>query len=749
MSSFVEQAVSTILASIDEDTREYIASMIAEADDMEETREAVDAMIEGADEENAEELQKKLWAAIESSGEQTQQTSSDDAGEVTKLLEKKITIGDSDVQTFASGMKARGGDDDARGMDFSTFFANQIGIRTEAAMSEKKRRKLAQRKLREEAERREREIELENQMSLAATGDASADDAAGYNDSVDNAQDCHLVNFNLPNKKGSGTDLLSNVNLTLARGRRYGLVGRNGCGKTTLMEMISQRQVPGVPKNLSLLLVKQEIMGSDRTALETVIRSDTRREGLLAYIKKTEEEDDKAEGLAKAYERLSIMEEESGPSEPRARKVLSGLGFKEEMMVKPTSKLSGGWRMRVSLACALFASPNLLLLDEPTNHLDLEAVLWLERYLNKTFKGTLLIVSHDRHFLNEVVTDVLHFHRETLTCYKGDINTFEETREERRKNQIRLRDEQEAKRKHMQSYIDKHAEAGSNGPSAARQRKSRMKKMERIGMQGAAQGKKYKISYEGAVEDVEEYVEDEDVTLDFPDPGSFDSNIVELDRVTFGYEGAELLMKSVDLVVDNKSRVALLGRNGCGKSTLIKLIVGALQPMGGNAKLDGRAKIEYLAQHQLEQLDPYSCPLDSMKERYPGDGGLAHEQALRKYLAKFGLGGEVLPGQRIHTMSGGQKCRLCLAAAMYRQPHLLILDEPTNHLDLETTEALIEAIKVFKGGVLLVSHDQHLLTSCCKEMYVVQGGEVEKLSGGGMDGAAFAKYKKDVIAGRR
>jgi ATP-binding cassette, subfamily F, member 3 len=565
MSSFVEQAVSTILASIDEDTREYIASMIADADDMEETREAVDAMIEGADEDNAEELQKKLWAAIESSGEQTQQTSSDDAGEVTKLLEKKITIGDSDVQTFASGMKAQGGDDDARGMDFSTFFANQIGIRTEAAMSEKKRRKLAQRKLREEAERREREIELENQMSLAATGDASADDAAGYNDSVDNAQDCHLVNFNLPNKKGSGTDLLSNVNLTLARGRRYGLVGRNGCGKTTLMEMISQRQVPGVPKNLSLLLVKQEIMGSDRTALETVIRSDTRREGLLAYIKKTEEEDDKAEGLAKAYERLSIMEEESGPSEPRARKVLSGLGFKEEMMVKPTSKLSGGWRMRVSLACALFASPNLLLLDEPTNHLDLEAVLWLERYLNKTFKGTLLIVSHDRHFLNEVVTDVLHFHRETLTCYKGDINTFEETREERRKNQIRLRDEQEAKRKHMQSYIDKHAEAGSNGPSAARQRKSRMKKMERIGMQGAAQGKKYKISYEGAVEDVEEYVEDEDVTLDFPDPGSFDSNIVELDRVTFGYEGAELLMKSVDLVVDNKSRVALLGRNGCGK----------------------------------------------------------------------------------------------------------------------------------------------------------------------------------------
>jgi ATPase subunit of ABC transporter with duplicated ATPase domains len=209
------------------------------------------------------------------------------------------------------------------------------------------------------------------------------------------------------------------------------------------------------------------------------------------------------------------------------------------------------------------------------------------------------------------------------------------------------------------------------------------------------------------------------------------------------------LFSDVDFTIDNKSRVAFLGRNGSGKSTLIKLIVGAMGPGSGKVKINGRAKIEYLAQHQLEQLDPYSTPLDTMKERYPGDGGLAHDQALRKYLAKFGLGGETLPNQKVHTMSGGQKCRLCLAGAMYREPHLLILDEPTNHLDLETTEALIDAIKFFKGGVMLVSHDQHFLTNCCKTLYVVGDGKVEMLAGGGMDGSEFKQYKKDVVAGRR
>lgn len=403
--------------------------------------------------------------------------------------------------------------------------------------------------------------------------------------------------------------------------------------------------------------------------------------------------------------------------------------------------------MRVSLANSLFASPDLLLLDEPTNHLDLEAVLWLERYLATKFKGTCLVVSHDRHFLNNVVTDVVHFYREKLNTYHGDITNYETVVEANKKRQIRLRENQEAKREHLQKYIDLHAQAGENGVKAARQRKSRMKKLEKLGTM-AQEGRKYKASYDGDAEEIEEFKEDETVELVFPDPGSFDGNIVSVDRATFGYAPEKLLLRSVDLTIDLNSRSAFLGRNGCGKSTLIKLIVGALNPLKGKVSIDGRAKIEYLAQHQLEQLDPDGTPMTTMLERYPGDGGTSHKNEIRRYLANFGLGGDVLPLQKVHTMSGGQKCRLCLANAMYRKPHLLILDEPTNHLDLETTQALIESIRTFKGGVLLVSHDQHLLTSVCKELYVVEDGNLEKLKHG-MASEAFEAYKKAVIQGRR
>lgn len=300
--------------------------------------------------------------------------------------------------------------------------------------------------------------------------------------------------------------------------------------------------------------------------------------------------------------------------------------------------------------------------------------VWLERYLTKDFKGTLVVVSHDRHFLNEVVTDVVHFHRGKLTTYRGDINNFTAVVEENRKRQIRLYEQQEAKRAHLQKYIDLHAQAGENGVKAARQRKSRMKKLDKLGVMAAGEGRKFKASYDGEAEEVEEYEEDEEVVLNFPDPGGFDGNIVTLDRVTFGYSADRTLLKEVDLTIDMNSRVALLGRNGCGKSTLIKVIVGALSPNEGKVSINGRAKIEYLAQHQLEQLDPDSCPMETMLERYPGDRGNTHKGELRRYLANFGLGGDELPMQKIHTMSGGQKCRLCLAAAMYRKPHLLILD---------------------------------------------------------------------------
>ncbi len=304
--------------------------------------------------------------------------------------------------------------------------------------------------------------------------------------------------------------------------------------------------------------------------------------------------------------------------------------------------------------------------------------MWLERYLNTDYEGTLVVVSHDRHFLNAVVTDIVHFANSQLTTYKGDVTNYQAVRDDEKMRQIRLRENQEAKKAHLQKYIDLHSQAGENGPKAARQRKQKMKKLEKIGTM-SQEGKRYKASYDGDAEEVEEYVEDETVELDFPDPGSFSGNIVTLDRASFGYMADKLLLDKVDLTVDMKSRIALLGRNGCGKSTLIKIIVGALRCLEGDARIDPRAKIEYLAQHQLEQLDPDGTPMQTMIDRYPGDRGNAHILKLRRHLASFGLGGEVLPGQQIHTMSGGQKCRLCLASAMFSLPHLLILDEPTNH----------------------------------------------------------------------
>ena len=322
-----------------------------------------------------------------------------------------------------------------------------------------------------------------------------------------------------------------------------------------------------------------------------------------------------------------------------------------------------------------------------------------------------------------------------------------------------------------------------------------MKKMERLGVEAAGgDGRRYKASYDTPAEEVEKVAEEAEVVLDFPDPGVFDKPIVTLEDVSFADEAQPLrrsnnddteldddvdmnedyrpvgavigdgsssrkpptapsaadmqqaspLLRNVEMQIDCKSRIALLGRNGCGKSTLIKLMVGTLRPnRGGQVKLNGNAKIEYVAQHQLEQLDPMSTPLQTMLSRYPGNGSDARKLELRTYLARFGLGGEVLPHQKILTLSGGQKCRVCLAAAMYRKPHLLILDEPTNHLDLETTDALVKAMKDFKGGIVVVSHDQHLLSTACDELWAVHGGTAQRLN------HSFARYRKDVIAGKR
>ena len=817
---------SALLPYLDQDTFDYISSLLEDDPNDEDAREAVAALIHSATEdEQVDGLQicQNLFELLDLGTNDTANKEEDDSS--LRKLDQAMTIKAYDIETFASGLRAADGrspedDDDKKETSIASFYANMIDISSnEAAQSERIRRKARQKEIRERLEDEERQRAIQEAMAMMEMGDdpANGSDAADglmERAAIPNNSDVHCVDFDLPNLRGGGPNLLQNSNLSLARGRRYGLMGRNGCGKTTFLTFLAQRQIEGaVPKHMNMLLVRQEIMGNHWTAVETVLKSDVKRESVKRYLEwceqqldllekgpeqqeEEEEENDKKESkgrqklrdrkkqamqkaarqaaatastmtgaqlqeakevkkkqlnakLALAYERLGqIEEDEGGDPEPRARKVLAGLGFTPEMQDKPTKELSGGWRMRVSLSCALFANPSLLLLDEPTNHLDLEAVLWLERYLTTQFAGTLVVVSHDRHFLNAVVTDVVHFHKSTLATYRGDISNFEAVRDDDRLRQQGAFERQEAKRAHLQKYIDLHAQSGENGVKASRQRKSKMKKLDKIGVM-AQDGKKWKASDGVVAEEMEEVEEEEKVVLNFPDPGSFDGDIIRLERAKFGYSPDKILLKGVDLTVTLKSRIALLGRNGCGKSTLIKLTVGALHPLSGKAIIDPRAKIEYLAQHQLEQLDPDGTPLSTMVDRYPGDRGNTHIGELRRYLANFGLGGEILPVQKIHTMSGGQKCRLCLASAMYRKPHLLILDEPTNHLDLETTEALIEAIKTFQGGVLLVSHDQHLLTNVCDDLLVVEDGHVEVLRDGSSNKDAFESYKKAVVAGRR
>jgi len=556
----------------------------------------------------------------------------------------------------------------------------------------------------------------------------------------------HLKNFTLVNKKGSG-DLLVDASCILVGGRRYGLIGKNGVGKSTFLDALARREIPGVPA-VSIFYVRQEVVGDARTALEWVMEADSEHKAMLDEVKKLESEESEAGGLRlkELYEQLEAKGEGSGKdSETKARRILSGMGVSAEMAAQKTNSLSGGWRMRVAIACALFVEPGLLLLDEPTNHLDLETVIWLEKHLRDEFQQTLLVVSHDRNFLNEVVTDILHFENGKLENYRGDYFSFETTVAERRARQEKLREVQEERKEHMQKYIDEHAQLGNNGPNAAKQRKSRMKKMERVGMEAAAaiEGRKIKSSYDGVQDEVEAVHDAKAFTLNFPDPGSTgrDVPVVRLDDVAFGYDVSRTLFEKVSFSLDVKSRVAVLGRNGCGKSTLIKLIMGTLEATSGLCTRDSGSRIEYIAQHHLDQLDGDDCPLHFILSKFPNDESFSHELRMRNHLANFGLGGEILPFQSIRTLSGGQKCRLSMAITMYRRPHFLIMDEPTNHLDMETTDALVDAIKEFKGGLLIVSHDQHLISQVCTDLWVMRNRSAKRFDG------TVEQYKKRVCSG--
>ena len=491
----------------------------------------------------------------------------------------------------------------------------------------------------------------------------------------------------------AGRTLLENTSVTIPTGHKVGLVGRNGTGKTTLFRIIRGEMVLDtgeidIPKGWKIGGVSQEVPGNEVSLINTVLAADVERVNLLA---EAETATDPAR-IADIQTRLTDIDAWS--AEARASSILKGLGFTAAEQLEPCSAFSGGWRMRVALAAVLFSEPDLLLLDEPTNYLDLEGALWLEAYLVK-YPHTVLIVSHDRELLNRSVGGILHLEDKGLIYYTGNYDMFVKQRAEKRALLASAAKKQDAKRAHLQAFVDRFKAKASK----AKQAQSRVKALE-------------KMETIRAPEDAARTV------FTFPTPEELSPPIIATEGVSVGYDSTIVLDK-LDLRIDQDDRIALLGRNGEGKSTLSKLLSGRLEKMGGKFSSSNKLRIGFFAQHQVDELYVDETPLEHLfRER-----GKEGQARLRARLAGFGLGADQAETE-VGRLSGGQKARLSLLLATIDAPHLLILDEPTNHLDIESREALVEALTAYTGAVILVSHDMHLLSMVADRLWLVKNGRV-------------------------
>ncbi|XP_019479087.1 PREDICTED: ATP-binding cassette sub-family F member 3 isoform X1 [Hipposideros armiger] len=500
--------------------------------------------------------------------------------------------------------------------------------------------------------------------------------------------------------------LLAGADVNLAWGRRYGLVGRNGLGKTTLLKMLATRSLR-VPAHISLLHVEQEVAGDDTPALQSVLESDTVREDLLrqerelsALIAAGRAEGAEAAQLAEIYAKLEEIEADKAPA--RASVILAGLGFTPKMQQQPTREFSGGWRMRLALARALFARPDLLLLDEPTNMLDVRAILWLENYL-QTWPSTILVVSHDRNFLNAIATDIIHLHSQRLDGYRGDFETFIKTKQERLLNQQREYEAQQQYRQHIQVFIDRFR----YNANRASQVQSKIKMLDKL----------------PKLKPVDKELE---VVMKFPDGfEKFSPPVLQLDEVDFYYDPKHVIFSRLSVSADLESRICVVGENGAGKSTMLKLLMGDLTPVQGIRHAHRNLKIGYFSQHHVDQLDLNVSAVELLACKFPG----RPEEEYRHQLGRYGISGE-LAMRPVASLSGGQKSRVAFAQMTMPCPNFYILDEPTNHLDMETIEALGHALNNFRGGVILVSHDERFIRLVCRELWVCEGGGVTRVEGG-------------------
>lgn len=539
--------------------------------------------------------------------------------------------------------------------------------------------------------------ELATASQLISKRDARLD-ASGNNRSTDIKIEDFDIAF------GDRT-LLTGASIHLVTGRRYGLIGRNGLGKTTLLKLISSAHLK-IPSHITILHVEQEVVGDDTKALQSVLECDEKREGLLREekelnnrIQSSSPDGDLNTRLQQVYLELEAMDSDKAPS--KAAQILNGLGFTTKDQQRPTREFSGGWRMRLALARALFTRPDLLLLDEPTNMLDMKAIIWLENYL-QDWPKTILVVSHDRQFLNAVATDILHLHTQRLDTYRGNYEVFHKTREEKLKNQIKEYEAQKQYRDHIQIFIDRFR----YNANRASQVQSKLKMLEKL----------------PELKPVEKETE---VVLKFPGVEKLSPPILQLDEATFYYSPDKVLFSSVCLNANMDSRICIVGENGAGKTTLLKLLMGDLSPVKGIRHAHRNLRIGYFTQHHIDQLDMSVSSVELLAGRFPG----RMSEEYRGQLGSFGVSGD-LALRPVDSLSGGQKSRVAFSIMSMANPNFFVLDEPTNHLDMETIEALGEALKKFKGGVVLVSHDERLIRKICNELWVVNKGTVRSLEGG-------------------
>lgn len=508
-----------------------------------------------------------------------------------------------------------------------------------------------------------------------------------------------MLHINALTYRVAGRTLLERATVSVAKGERVGIVGRNGSGKTTLLRLIDGEAQPdegaiSVPAEARIGRMAQEAPSGPRSLLDIVLAADGERSRLLAEA----EEASDAARISEIHERLAAIRADSAPA--RAARILAGFGFDERAQARACSEFSGGWRMRISLAALLFSEPDLLLLDEPTNHLDLEATLWLQAFL-KTYPGTLLMVSHDRELLNTVADKIIHLDQCRFTAYRGNYDRFERVRREYLERQRALHAQQVAGRRRIQAFVDRFRAKASK----ARQAQSRLKALERM-------------------EPISGIIEEKAVSIEFPAPNPLPPPLLTLADVAVGYEPGKPVLRRLNLRLDMDDRVALLGPNGNGKSTFVKLLAGRLTAQSGSVLRPAKLKVGYFSQDQAGELDLDATPLNHLERLMPHE----RQAHLRAHLGSFGFTQDHAL-MRTEDLSGGERARLLFALMSREAPHILLLDEPTNHLDIDARSNLVQALGAFEGAVVLVTHDPHLIELVADRLWLVSDGTITPYDG--------------------